>query len=364
MFCHNENVGWLPHSDVMRIVMSRLSFLFLLLFWLLLSGRQAVFAQYNDEVIKRGSTTGSRITIRCQIVDYNGRHLTARTRTGEKLLRIDSSEVITIRTAQTEPHKIGIKAFDEGRTRESETQLTEAIKVEPRAWMRRQILTLLVRCALKRNDRLTASTRFRLLFESDSETPHVNLIPLIWTGSTAEEEARAAAVAWLKDPEPVARLLGASLLLLDSGHSEAALKVLTELVRTPGERIRQLASWQRRRLRIRSRDVTDFDLGRWESQIEKLEPSLRAGPLFILGQGYLVRQNFDMAAATFLKVPLVHDSEHWVSAQCLLDAGRSLARIGMRGDAAKLYSEILDRYSYAAVATEAREELDQLATKN
>ena len=346
----------------MRIVMNRYSF-FLLLCCLPLIGRQSVFAQYNDEVIKRGSTSGSRITIRCQIVDYDGRHLTARTRTGEKLLRIDSPDVIAIRTAQSQPHKIGIKAFDKGRTRESEVQLTEAIKVEPRAWMRRQILTLLVRCALKRNDRLTASTRFRLLFESDSQTPHINLIPLLWTGATADGEARAAAITWLKDPEPVARLLGASLLLLDSGHSEAALKVLTELARTPGARIRQLASWQRRRLRIRSRDVTDFDLGRWQSQIEKLEPSLRAGPLFILGQGYLVRQDFDMAAATLLKVPLVHDSEHWVSAQSLLDAGRALARIGMRGEAAKLYSEVLDRYSYSAVAVEAQEELDQLAAK-
>lgn len=346
----------------MWIVMNRFSF-FLLLFWLPLVGRQTVFAQYNDEVIKRGSTTGSRITIRCQIVDYDGRYLTAKTRTGEKLLKIDSPDVITIRTAQTEPHKIGVKAFDEGRTRESEAQLTEAIKVEPRAWMRRQILTLLVRCALNRSDHLTASTRFRLLFESDSETPHINLIPLLWNGATAEGEARAAAITWLKDPEPVARLLGASLLLVDSGHSESALKVLTELARTPGERIRQLASWQRRRLRIRSRDVTDFDLRHWESQIEKLEPSLRSGPYFILGQGYLVRQDFDMAAATFLKVPLVHDSEHWISAQCLLEAGRALARIGMRGDAAKLYSEVLDRYSYSAAASEAREELDQLAAK-
>jgi TolA-binding protein len=62
-------------------------------------------------------------------------------------------------------------------------------------------------------------------------------------------------------------------------------------------------------------------------------------------------------------VPLVHDSEHWVSAQSLLDAGRALARIGMRGEAAKLYSEVLDRYSYSAVAVEAQEELDQLAAK-
>jgi len=324
---------------------------------------QVALAQYSDEVVQQGSTPGSRITLQCQIIDYTGSKLTCRTATANKPIEIGSENVITIRTAQTTAQKAGIKAFEEGQIREAELQLTEAINVEPRVWMRREILVMLVRCALKRNDFLTAGTRFQLLFESDPDTTHMNLIPLLWNDSAAQGETLETAVAWLKDEKPVARLLAASWLFFDAGHSETSLTVLNELARTPGERIRQLASWQRRRLQIRSQDVTDATLKHWESTITQLEPGLRPGPYFLLGRGYLVRQDFEIAAATFLKVPLIHDSEHPLSAESMIEAGRALARIGLHIEAATLYSEILDRYSYAAIAGEAREELAQLAAQ-
>lgn len=335
-------------------------FLWSSLVLLVLCGRSAT-AQYNDEVVQRGSTPGSRITIRCQILDYTGRQLTARSANGTGPFQIDASDVISIRTAQTTAHKAGLNAFSDGRVREAETHLTEAVKAEPRVWMRREILTLLVRCALKRNDFLTAATRFQLLFESDPETAHIDLVPLLWNDSSVAGPSREAAVAWLKDEKPLARLLAASWLFFDAGHGEVSLSVLNELARTPGERLRQLAVWQRKRLAIRSQDVTDFDLERWSSTLERLEPGLRAGPCYLLGRGYLVRQDFEMAAATFLKVPLVHDSDHPISSECLLEAGRALTRIGMRGEAAQLYSEILERYSESAVSGTAREELDALS---
>ena len=230
----------------MLIFRHHIRFCLLLIGATLASGSTAS-AQYNDEVVQRGSTAGSRITVRCQIIDYTGSKLTARSANSTRPFEIDASEVITIRTAQTTPHTDGMKAFDEGQTRDAETQLTEAIKVEPRVWMRREILAVLIRCALKRNDYLTAGTRFQLLIESDPDTAYVNLIPLLWNDSAAEGETREAAIAWLKDEKPVARLLAASWLFFDAGHSEASLAVLTELARTPGERVRQLANWQRRR---------------------------------------------------------------------------------------------------------------------
>ncbi|MGZ0171823.1 MAG: tetratricopeptide repeat protein [Planctomycetales bacterium] len=343
----------------MRIVRIRLQLCLLLI----LIGRQPVFAQYTDEVVQRGSTPGSRMTVRCQIIDYTGSTLTVQQPNGGKPFEIKSSDVITIRTAQTTAHKTGIKAFDEGANRDAEFQFTEAIKTEPRVWMRRQILTMLVRCALKRNDDVTAATRFQLLFESDPETTHMNLIPLLWDDAVAEGESREAAIGWLKDEKPIAKLLAASWLFFDPEYSETSLAVFNELARTPPERIRQLANWQRRRLQIRSKDVIDSNLQRWSSSLTKLEPSLRPGPYYLLGRGYIVRQDFEMAAATFLKVPLIHDSEHPLSAQCLLETGRALGRIGLRGDAAKLYSEIIERYSYAAASRQAREELDQLTAK-
>jgi tetratricopeptide (TPR) repeat protein len=330
---------------------------------LILLGSQPVAAQYSDEVVQRGSTPGSRITIRCQIIDYTGSKLTYKQSSSDKAKELGSSNVITIRTAQTTAQKDGIKAFNEGKTRDAEFQFTEAVNSEPRVWMRREILSMMVRCALKRNDFLTAGSRFLLLFESDSETAHINLIPLLWNDSTAQGEARTAAVSWLNDEKPIARLMAASWLFFDPDHSEKSLAVFNELARSPGDRIKQLASWQRLRFQIRAGDVTDFNLERWDSNLSKLEPALRPGPIFLLGQGYIVRQDFEIAAATFLKVPLVYDSEHPLSAESMVEAGRALTRIGLRNDAAKLFSEVLDRYAYAVVSEAAREELSQLAAQ-
>jgi hypothetical protein len=341
----------------MRIVRSRLQLCLLLI----LAGSHTVVAQYSDEVVQRGSTPGSRITIRCRIIDYTGSKLTYKQSSANKPKELRSSDVITIRTAQTTAQKEGIKAFSEGKTRDAEFQFTEAVNAEPRVWMRREILSMLVRCALKRNDYLTAGTRFQLLFESDSETSHINLIPLFWNAAAAQDETLAAAVAWLADEKPIARLLAASWLFFDPDYSEKSLTVLNELARTPGDRIKQLASWQRLRFQIRAGDVTDFNLQRWDTNLRKLEPALRPGPIFLLGRGYVVRQDFEIAAATFLKIPLVYDSEHPLSAESMVEAGRALTSIGLRNDAAKLYSEVLDRYDYAAVSKDARKELNQLA---
>lgn len=343
----------------MRTVRSRLQLCFLLI----LIGSQSVSAQYSDEVVQRGSTPGSRITMRCQIIDYTGSKLTYKQSSGDKPQELSSSNVITIRTAQTTAQKEGIKAFDEGKTRDAEFQFTEAVNSEPRVWMRREILSMMIRCALKRNDYLTAGSRFQLLFESDSETTHINLIPLLWNDSAAQGESLAVAVSWLNDEKPIARLMAASWLFFDPDYSEKSLAVFNELARSPGDRIKQLASWQRLRFQIRAGDVTDFNLERWDTNLSKLEPALRPGPVFLLGRGYVVRQDFEIAAATFLKVPLVYDSEHPVSAECMVEAGRALTRIGLRNDAAKLYSEVLDRYAYAAVSEAARNELNQLATQ-
>lgn len=341
----------------MFVINCRLQFCILLT---LLGGRP-VAAQYADEVVQRGSTPGSRITIRCQIIDYTGSKLTYKQSSANKPKELRSSNVITIRTAQTTAQKEGIKAFNEGKTRDAEFQFTEAVNAEPRVWMRREILSMLVRCALKRNDYLTAGTRFQLLFESDAETSHINLIPLFWNATAAQGETRTAAISWLNDEKPITRLMAASWLFFDPGYSEKSLAVLNELARSPGNRIKQLASWQRLRFNIRAGDVTDFNLQRWDTNLSKLEPVLRPGPIFLLGRGYVVRQDFEIAAATFLKVPLVYDSEHPLSAECMIEAGRALTRIGLRKDAAKLYSEVLDRYAYAVVSKDARQELSQLA---
>lgn len=317
-------------------------------------------AQFTDEVVVKGSTAGSRMTIRCEIVDYTGRYLTARGNSGQREQRIPSEQVLTVRTPQTETHKLGKRMLDEGRLREAETHLTKALEDEPRTWMRREILALLTRSALRRNDLTAAGTRFQMLFTSDPDTPYMDLVPLQWTAATVQGEARSSAIVWLKDPEPIARLIGASLLFFDPSTGQVARDVLSKLNRTPGDRIRRLAWWQQWRLRIHTRDVTEYDIERWTSRVEDLEPALRAGPYFLLGEGFLIRQDFEMAAANFLKVPLVHESDHPIVPRSLLHAGNSLARIGLTDQAAGLYDELLNKYSHAPTAPDAKRELERL----
>ncbi len=312
-----------------------------------------------DEVVVQASTARSRITITGEILEYNGRFLVIQTGTGTGQQRYSAAEVVSVKTSYTSAHTAGLRLFKAGKGELALREFETAVSQEPRTWVRRDILALLIRCALRADDFATAGSRFKMLYESDPDSPQIAVIPLYWSNKPARGAARLQAVKWLTDEQFVMRLVGASLLMFDPEYAESARDTMKELRRAPGEQIREFAWWQQWRLSIHSKEVSDFDIERWEDRIVGIAPVMRAGPYFVLGQGYLVRQDFDLAAAAFLQLPLVYQSDHPITGQACFEAGQSLARIGQTEEAARLYREVIDRFHWTPAARSAESLLNR-----
>jgi len=321
--------------------------------------RGFTFAQgeFTDQVILQGSTVSSRVTIQCEITDYTGESVVIRTAASKTERRFPVSQLVSIQTPKMASHERGLKHLENGDYQQAESELTQALTDEARRWMRREILADLIRCSLRQNQYSAAGIQFQRLYAADQTTRHIRLIPLVWDNVAVDHETRMTASTWMKEKAAIKRLIGASLLLRDPQWGESAQAVLRVLLQEPERRIRSLATWQAWRLKQKSRDISDLELARHETQIDELEKNLQPGPWYLIGQAHLNRQEYDLAAAAFLRIPLIYDSDHPVTAQAMFNAARALEQIGFRSQAALLDQEITERYAWSTAAKLSRQAL-------
>ena len=278
------------------------------------------------------------------VEDYTGRDLTIRQRIGDKLKSYPRSEVVEVQTAYTARHDRGRMLLSEGRAVEAAIELNAAVKEEDRAWVRREILALLVKCALWDGDYRTAVTRFLLIAESDVETFHFNVAPLAWTDDLQSGDVRLEAKSWLAAKSPVSKLFGASHLLTDPASTNEAEAALRFLARDANLRVQRLAQMQLWRQRMKAGMATPAELSRWEAAVEELPEELRAGGYFVLGQAYRKQQEPERAAAALLWLPLVYDADRHLAARACYHAAEQLESLGDRPQATNLFSEVVFRF--------------------
>lgn len=298
----------------------------------------------QDQVVLQVEGQSSRMVLPCQIVDYTGEKITVQFKSGAAQKSYPAEQVVEVRTDWLDSHERGRKLFAERHVDDAVRSLQEALVAEKRTWVRREILALLIRCALRQGDRATAGTRFLMLVESDRSTRHFGLIPLVWAPEAVAEAAKTQARAWLSQEADVARLLGVSLLLDDGQLGETAQQELPALLRSSDERVRQLAQAQSWRVKLRKLDVSDLELQRWDSRVQAMAASLRGGPSYLLGRGWAMRREHDRAATAFLWLPLMDDSDPRLAARAGFEAAESLRRLGQTDDARRLLREIATRF--------------------
>ncbi len=312
---------------------------------------------FPDEVTVKTSPGNGRLAVTGEIVDYTGKQLILRTGKSRKEVTYAAADVVDVRAAQLAEHAQGLKLFSDDKVAQAETQLEKAHGLERRVWMRREILAELVKCSLRKNDWPTAGSRYLRLHQSDPETRHINLMPLCWDRVDPDVPVRVAAAEWLKESDQAARLMGASVLLLDSRSTASCVSVLQNLSRQPNEHLRVLAQWQLRRHRVYTdaSEISDNEIKRWLDRVTEADPPLRAGAYYVLAQGHLHRQEFDLAAATFLRVPFGYASEHPVTSQSMFDAAIALKRTGQVAQSARLLEELIAKYPHTAAAAIAKQ---------
>jgi tetratricopeptide (TPR) repeat protein len=278
-------------------------------------------------------------------VDYTGERITVQFTTGPTQKTYPAEQVIEVRTDWLESHELGRKLLAERKPNEAAKALQSALAAEKRGWVQREILASLIRCSLRMGDRLSAGTRFLKLLESDRTTRHFGLIPLLWASEQVPGAVKEQARVWLTQDSETARLLGASLLLDDANLGESAAQELQRLQRGSDERVRGLAQAQSWRLKLRALEIGDLEFNRWDTRIRELPASLRGGPSYLLGRGWVMRREHDRAATSLLWVMLMDDTDPRLAARAGVEAAESLKRLGQPDDARRLLQEVATRFA-------------------
>ncbi|MFQ5734558.1 MAG: tol-pal system YbgF family protein [Planctomycetaceae bacterium] len=307
----------------------------------------------RDRVVLKTKGRSSRITLQCDIQEYTGKFIRVKTTAGT-VRTYPASDVVDVRTPQTELHVKGLIAFTQHKYAAARDLFHRGLKEESRAWVRREILAMIVRCALRLGDHKTAADRFVLIVKSDPATPRFALIPLVWAPRTITADEQAQAKQWLlRSTDPATRLVAASLLLNHADWGRNAATALSGLVSSSDARVRDLAQAQLWRKRLMRGAPGPNELAIWERHARGMPAELRGGPFFLLGRAYLARKQNEKAAAAFLWLPLVYDGDHHLAARACLEAADALADVGRKSAASALYREVAVRFADTPFAAEA-----------
>ncbi|MSR58724.1 MAG: hypothetical protein EXS05_13905 [Planctomycetaceae bacterium] len=318
----------------------------------------------QDRVVLRRGALSGRITVTGSIENYTGDEIAIRTPQGDVVRKYPAADVVSISTPQSEIHDRALELLHENRLAEAQRAFDAALKQEPRVWVRREILSMMVRCSLRQGDYAAAGMRFLALLKSDPITRHFRLVPLVWASESLSATARSEGQTWLAASDEAARLIGASLLLDDPALAGKARTALRELSTSTDSRIRSLAQIQGWRRDLSAGGLGELQIAHWQQRVDELPSDLRAGPSYLLGRAYALRHDHEMAAATLLWLPLVDDHDFRLAARACLEAGQSLEQIGQQAEALALYQEVTQRFAATPFADEAQTLLQAAVAKD
>lgn len=292
----------------------------------------------------RGKMTG-------QVLDYDGHELRLRM-PGGKERSIPADRVLRVETTYTTQQQAAEKLFAALDFAKAKDEFQLALKAEQRVWVRRQIVSRLVRCCRAAGDSAQAGEFFLLLLRSDPDTQYFDCIPLAWQPGEPDAELARKARQWIEmEKNPPAVLLGASHLLA-SDSAGSSRKALERLAEQADPRIAGLAraqTWRLALATVRGEQISD-----WLAQIERLPEPLRGGPYFVAGMALARQKRPQPAALALLRVPILYADDRPLAARALLEAGRALEQLDQNDDAQRLYQEAAG-YSGDPSATEARQ---------
>ncbi|MFO0901884.1 MAG: hypothetical protein U0939_02720 [Pirellulales bacterium] len=233
----------------------------------------------------------------------------------------------------------------EGRYAEAVEQLRAASGRETRAWVKRALVADAVVCFRELNQLQRAGELFASLYQSDPQTPHLDVIPLAWTPVSDPSAAwLELAQRWLsQDDAPALALLGASWLIA-SGQPERAQSVLQKLSTSRDSRVALLAEAQR--WRSLGATAAESELERWPKVVERLPTSLRAGPYYTLGRTLAQRGQSELAVLMYLRVPIEYADQARLAAESLEAAAAELDRLQRADEAQRLRRERTARFAF------------------
>ena len=320
------------------------------------------FAQVTpDSVVIQPTGKVGRVELKGgSIRDFNSDWLYYQPKAGKETQRIKNSEVVSVTTSRVSAHQRAIDLIKSKRFAEAETEAEAALSSEKRAWVRREILALMIKSQVAQGKYESAGDVFLALIGSQSRNRFVSRAPLAWAPLVLDPNLKSKALVWLSSDQPWARLLGASLLLDDPVEGGSARDAMETLASNSDRRLSLLAEAQTWRIELAKAVPSDYRMLDWQAQADRMPAELRGGAMYLIGRAHSLRHEHDRAAIAFLWVPLVYGEDELLSARAMLDAADSLVENGQRRGAERLYRELITRYSQTSFARDAAAAMNDL----
>lgn len=328
----------------------------LLAIWMPLTTRTAVAQdKHKDYVVLQTPGKTGKTVLQCTILDYTGNLIVLETVAGATR-RYPAAHVVNVRTPQMPSHVMGLQHFVAGDYKKAVANFEAALQIEERKWVRREILSMLVRSHRKSGDLSAAALHFLAITKSDAETRHMTEIPLVWTSRKLSPRLKGQAKLWLFEKSPAGKLIAAAVLIDDKMYGETARETLLGLRVTTDTRINALAAAQLWRMKLRKGPPDAGDLKQWKKTARGLPGKLRAGPYYLIGRAHQARKEHEQAAAALLWIPLVFDGDRQLAARACLEAADALVDAGQPQESLTLYREVQVRFSKSEFASEAADQ--------
>jgi outer membrane protein assembly factor BamD (BamD/ComL family) len=326
----------------------------LLLCWIHAS---ATFAL--DKVTIRSDRNDVGQELSGRIVAYDREQLVLQN--GDQQRMIPTATIIGIETDWGPSYIRAQKFADSGEWDKAIESYSTARQRERRVWAQQQILRDLALAYKMRGDIERAGNIALALVMDYPQTRALDALPLSWTGDPPGPAFTRQAHVWLTNGRSAAaRLLGASWLLSGPSRSQA-LRVLKELSRDSEPWVAQLAETQLWRTSLVQ--VTATECRRWEKMIKRMPWSLRAGPLYVLGQAWRREHEYQRAALTFMRIPVLHADQGSLAVEALMATADALSQADEERSAARVYREIVTQYPYSKHADTAGRLLANITQK-
>jgi len=318
----------------------------------------------QDTVHLQSKSRSTPDAIRGTIVDYNAEKIVVRAPYTGVESSYPADDVLEVRTPQTEMHTRGLRQFSNAEYRAAEEEFSRALDDEQRGWVRREILAMLIRCALKRGDYAAAGSRFLLLVGKEPRTRHFRLLPLAWSKHSVDDPLIQAGRSWMTQTNEAAQLLGAAALLFDPLDSHRAEAQLDRLRRSTDQRVRELAQFQLWRKRGEAVDLDLAEIDLWSARIEEVPQEIRGGPYYVLGEALWRHKDYDRAVWALAWLPLVYEHDTHLAGRSSLLAAEALLQAGQTVEAKTLYHVTTRRFKDTPFARQAAKILLQLRQSN
>ncbi len=272
---------------------------------------------------------------------------------GSRERTIDQNDVLELQTNWPIPLEAARHAVANRQFPRAIKSFREAIQVENREWVQAMIKSELIEVFDALENPAAAAKLFLQIYDADSQTRFFPLIPLSWSIGELKPPSSVQSNQWMKSKNPAVQLIGASWQL--SVNQNQAVAVLESLAVDLDKRIAQLATAQL--WRTRSQSATKVDVDRWSRQLNRIEPTLRSGPLVVLGMAQKRLDQHDQAKINLLKVPILFPQKKSLCAFALFQCGTIMDDGKHRDQAVSVWRELIQDFPTSQYAEFARGKL-------